>query len=535
MKNKILYNIAFVIILCIFCSCQDFLDELPDNRTMLDTPEKIKELMVTAYPESNYWLLTELSSDNFVDNRAPNDAGTTYNLDPFERMDDEIFAWEDVRSASTQDSPYYVWSALYHSIATCNHALEAIDELEAKQDLGNQLDPQRGEALILRAYCHFMLANIFCKTYKDPETSKNDIGITYMVKPEKVVGEIHDRGNVAEVYEMIEKDIEAGIDLINNEAYDVPKYHFNKNAANAFAARFYLYKRDYEKVIKHANAVLGEGNPEAMLRDWSISSLNLDNQPLGYANVDEAANLMFIPTASWFVRRFMNQRYGMNGKAVDGLIDGGPTWSNRPSNLVGMVVTYDQKYGSMVNIIKEYFEYTDKVARTGFGHCLKIEFTTDALLLDRAEAYIFLNEIDNAVRDLQYWNKSHKNNAELTKDIIKSFYTPDKKAFVKEFNTSKLSPSFIVSEDQKPFVDCVLHFRRIERVHQGDRWFDLKRYGIEIEHIIGASSRKEILTYDDDRRAIQIPLDVIGAGLEPNPRTGTPADPSLSLKVSVDY
>ena len=31
-------------------ACNDFLDELPDNRTELDTPDKINRLLVSAYP-----------------------------------------------------------------------------------------------------------------------------------------------------------------------------------------------------------------------------------------------------------------------------------------------------------------------------------------------------------------------------------------------------------------------------------------------------------------------------------------------------
>ena len=35
-------------------SCSDFLDEMPDNRTTLDTPEKVANLLVSAYPTASY-------------------------------------------------------------------------------------------------------------------------------------------------------------------------------------------------------------------------------------------------------------------------------------------------------------------------------------------------------------------------------------------------------------------------------------------------------------------------------------------------
>ena len=71
-------------------------------------------------------------------------------------------------------------------------------------------------------------------------------------------------------------------------------------------------------------------------------------------------------------------------------------------------------------------------------------------------------------------------------------------------------------------MQCVQHFRRIQMVHMGTRWFDIKRYGFSIKHKYGIS---EEYTLDvlDPRYAIQIPNEVIGAGLEPNTRTTTNA------------
>ena len=69
--------------------------------------------------------------------------------------------------------------------------------------------------------------------------------------------------------------------------------------------------------------------------------------------------------------------------------------------------------------------------------------------------------------------------------------------------------------------------RRFHFLHTGMRWFDVKRFGIEItrREVAGASSATltfkaldNVLTKDDPRRAIQLPQDVISAGLTPNPR-----------------
>ena len=47
----------------ILAACNDFLDELPDNRTELDTPDKINRLLVSAYPSRSFTRMFEIASE----------------------------------------------------------------------------------------------------------------------------------------------------------------------------------------------------------------------------------------------------------------------------------------------------------------------------------------------------------------------------------------------------------------------------------------------------------------------------------------
>ena len=114
---------------------------------------------------------------------------------------------------------------------------------------------------------------------------------------------------------------------------------------------------------------------------------------------------------------------------------------------------------------------------------------------------------------------------DLTEALIKSFYVTSNTLFVKTLNSTKMSSSFVISATQLPFINCVLHFRRIETMFDGYRWFDIKRYGIEIEHSI-ANAAVDKLLYNDERRAIQLPQEVISAGVEANPRLLSPVSSS---------
>ena len=81
---------------------------------------------------------------------------------------------------------------------------------------------------------------------------------------------------------------------LKDAAYEAPKYHFNRKAANAFAARFYLYYQKWDKVIECANTAIGS-NPVTALRNWEADfggvSLvdDISNQ---YVSEKKPANLL---------------------------------------------------------------------------------------------------------------------------------------------------------------------------------------------------------------------------------------------------
>ena len=89
MKKKILYVLMVLAAGASFTSCDDFLDTLPDNRTTIDTEEKVKSILTSAYPDRTYALVTELMSDN-SDNYGESNPYT-------DRFADQVYAWEDVK------------------------------------------------------------------------------------------------------------------------------------------------------------------------------------------------------------------------------------------------------------------------------------------------------------------------------------------------------------------------------------------------------------------------------------------------------
>ena len=98
------------------------------------------------------------------------------------------------------------------------------------EEVQQGLTAEMAEALLCRAYSHFILVNMFAQAYSK-ETAATDPGITYMLQPEQGLNPKYKRNTVAEVYDFIDKDLQAALPYVSDGYYTVPKYHFNKKAA----------------------------------------------------------------------------------------------------------------------------------------------------------------------------------------------------------------------------------------------------------------------------------------------------------------
>lgn len=533
---KRLYNIFFTAALILLtASCNEWLNIMPDNRAEVDSVEKINKLLVSAYPETHYILVSEWSSDNVDDFGEDNPNN--------ERILEEIYAWKDVTVTDNED-PKMLWEGCYGAITNANQALQAI------KDLGSpaEMDASRGEALLCRAYCHFVLVNIFCKAY-NPETADTDLGIPYMDAPETQLNPKYERGTVAEVYQKIYDDLEEGLELINDGNYAIQKYHFNQKAAYTFASRFYLFYGEWEKAIECANFVLGSA-PADMLRDYAtLKALPRDESvvPLQYNSTAHKNNLLvhtgYSSLGVYIGPYYAGKRHTHGHALMTSEILNRAPWgesevSMEDTKAYKMYKLEPYKYTAsnldfvMLPRIPYLFEYTDPVAKTGYHRTNLTVLTADEALLNRAEANILLGNYDKALADINIWtaNTLNASNARtvLTQKIIEDWANGlDYYTSLKPTPKKHLNPLMIDVEEGttlEAFLHAILYIRRIEFLHMGMRWFDVKRYGIEITRrtlsttLIDPVSENDVLTLDDERRAIQIPSDVISAGLTPNPR-----------------
>ena len=489
MKRIVLIIIASISL----TGCNKFLDHQPDDRTDLDNVVKIRELVGSAYPKVFYGAFAESMSDN------AGDKGTA------ERVDQNFIAWKfEDQIKSDYDTPNAYWQACYKAISAANHALDALNKL------GNPSNSRsvRGEALVARAYSHFMLVNFFAKPYNKASAS-TDLGIPYVTLPESVAVGEYERGTVENVYNNIEKDLIEGISLIDNSSYTVPSFHFNKNAAYAFATRFYLFKKEYEKVIQYADLVSKTSTIASSLRPWNTEYINYSYYVLqnAYGNSTTPSNLLLAEANSVFGSEYAGYNYGLNSSLLAEVFGGG-------SNPLNLQLSFRSKiFGgneTVYNIPKFKSNFIKESISDNFGepYVVYTLFALEEVLFNRAEAYANLNRSSEALDELQAFLSKRINN-----------YNPNSANH--KITLTKVKNYYPNKTEAEAIVETVLNFKRQEFIFEGMRWFDIIRLGKPIIHRSVAGSKDKIdLTIgpDDPRRVLQLPIEAIEFGLTANPR-----------------
>ncbi|WP_170179821.1 RagB/SusD family nutrient uptake outer membrane protein [Flavivirga rizhaonensis] len=488
--------IKAVVVLLIVSSCNDILDETPDNRTTIDSAEKIKELLVGAYPEGAYVSFLEPMSDN------AGDKGSSATVEF--RVNEEMYFWRDLNDID-EDTPTNYWNDAYEAIAQANQALVSIEELGGS----TELNPLKGEALMCRAYAHFMLVSIFSKAY-NPTTSSTDLGIPYITEPETVLLGDYERGNVANVFDNIQKDIEEGLPLIKDN-YEIPAFHFTKKAANAFASRFYLTIGEWQKVIDHSNIALGSDEIAVLRNIASSSNLTFNQQVALYtSSTFEPANLLLVSGNSLYNRIEARARYQLSPGVMSDLFRGnitGKSWSYSIFFRGGSDNNFIPKY-------QEYFRVTNQAAGIGIPFVTFVLFSTDEALLNRAEAHAMLGQLDDAAADI---NMSLAVKTDGYDPSTDQFTAADIAAIYQGINPTLYTPFYTISSESYPLVSAILDIKRTIFYNEGLRWFDIKRHNIAIEHL-DFFGNSFLLPKDDNRRAIQVPEAAQSFGIQQNPR-----------------
>lgn len=490
------YALIFLLTTILFSSCNKFLDHYPDSdvSTNVDSKKKIAQLLTAAYPDASYFRFLELRTDN-VSDRSSKLTAT--------RLNEAMYYWNDYDEEEL-DSPKQYWLACYRGIAHANQALELLAGYPDKSD--PELQALYAEAFLLRAYLHFMVANIWAPPYPGDEEAKGLLGIPYVEKAEKNALVDYTLPTLYQTYQLIERDLRYGLSWVRDDYYQHPKYHFNKKAAYAFAVRFFAYTARWNEVVDYANYVLGNDAAKSVLAYIDFSGKNSNEMINLYADVNNPSNLLITSAQSRWAEFYKTDRYGLSTSKKEEIFQ-------RSTGTVYQVQGYVKSVRTL-NGSSAYWPKFD-VYRSAEGllnettgqYNLNVLLTTDEVYLHRIEAYAMLNEIDLAVNDfLNYTRMKHAD-----KTITGTPFSKADLGNVKSSEKDKIQPFYRpLSLEQAGLFYYVSEIRRQQFVHEGMRWFDLRRFNMSVDRNTPGTVKRAryVLQPEDTRKTMHFPNEI---------------------------
>ena len=398
-------------------SCDDFLDITPTGKVIPKTCKEYRALLTYEYkyfPEDRG--LATLRGDEMTLSKA---STTTEDYNSYF----DIWAWNDLNKQSTTSS--FGWRRYYHAIYIANYIIEKKNEItEATADEINQLV---GEAYMMRAYCHFLLANLYADAYThcNPATTR---GIPLSLKAD--VNAVLTCSSLEQVYQQVIDDANEAKNYLTVDTWDEGNtYRFNKLSANALLARVYLYKGDWTNALTEAKTVIEK---HGALEDLTTSKL----MPNYYKSVESIVALEQVMTSSYV-------KIGEPNKA---LIDSYRTGDKRKS------LYYKALTASHYSLAK-YGEKGNAGYRCSFRS---------------AEAYLIAAE---AAAELA------ADNAAATDSKLSEARTYLKSLMAKRYATVKYNQYAAELDDMQKadLLNAIYNERTYELAFEGHRWYDLRR------------------------------------------------------------
>lgn len=441
---KITKIIAFLVSAVLMCSCNDFLDITPTGKVIATTGKEYRALLTYEYknfPEDRG--LATLRSDELTLSASVTSA------DDYNSYFD-IWAWNDMSRQSTTSS--FGWRRYYHAIYIANYIIEHQGEIT--ESTQSDIDQMVGEAYMMRAYCHFLLANLYAEPYTHCNPAQTR-GIPLSLKAD--VNEVLRSSSLEAVYAQVIADITEAKKHLNVNTWDAGyNYRFSKVAADALLARVYIYKGDWQNALTAAKAVIEEhGELEDLTQNTSVL-------PNSYRSVESILALEKVMTSGY-------SRIG-----------------NPSSTFVNAYYrTGDQRK-------RKYFRQATLTAFTlakgiNTSEDYVCSMRTGEAYLNAAEAATQMGNVDDA----RTWLKT----------LMQKRYSASNYAtYAAELDTM----------DKDALLQAVYDERTRELAFEGHRWFDLRRTS-QPEIVKTYGDNTYTLSQGDSRYTINFPTEAVEA------------------------
>ncbi len=252
--------------------------------------------------------------------------------------------------------------------------------------------------------------------------------------------------------------------------------------------------------------------PQGLLRDYQ-SYLNVDftTGQIKYGSTNEETNLLIASANSIYSRSFYSNRFMLTGARRNDIFGAATNLFNK--NWLYRPLSYDGQITIFVPKFYEYFKLNNSNAGTGLPFDNLVLLSNDEMYLNRIEAHIMTNQLALANEELAYFVGTRTQGYNPITDVITQANIVARYPVI----TDEYTPFYTLTPVQSSYIKAIAEVRRREFIHEGVRWFDIKRFNLKVTHQT-YNTPDAVLQKDDKRKALQIPQYVSDTGVEKNPR-----------------
>ena len=262
MKTKIFQFMCAICAVCGLASCNDMLDTVPQGQFTAEQLDEssVEGLLASAYAglEAHFFGNNEAfagPSTNWIFDVRSDDA---YKGGGGTGMEENIHLLEVSEINSDNVSCLNKWQNNYYAISRVHNAMLAIQQASG---LSNS-DQLLGELKTLRAWYYFDLIRIFNR-------------IPYFIESDDVNTKTNDEYSRDEIFSFIKSDLTEAIDVLPAQKSAVGR--ITRTTAQAILAKVCAFISDWEGVKANADAVISSGQYSLYKNFGDLSKINYNN------------------------------------------------------------------------------------------------------------------------------------------------------------------------------------------------------------------------------------------------------------------
>lgn len=488
-------------------ACGDFLEPKSQSQYVPKDANALQEMLIgEAYPRqsgTDFLNYLEILADDIEQHQVEGYGFTDNDKSKMETFE-ILYSWQPNMFEMQEKLgglPSHAWGNLYEYILGANAALDYIDKVSGTEIEKNYV---KAQAYALRAFYYYMLVNQYGLPYN---YKKESLGV-----PLKLDSKMRDddnvlmkRNTVEEVYKQVVEDLNESEHLFlllpNSKQFE-PNYLASLPMVQLLKSRVALYMENWEEAKTYA---------EKVIKDWNFSLRDLNTIPAPEAGAKQpyyTFNTYDSPEVIWSygtIRELTSEYEGYIDKqdkttdgedtrrmfkAADELINSFSKGDLRKDRYITREMQYDQKVPENSTFYDNYLPYgkyktLNSVPTSGSDDYFALSFRVAEAYLNYAEAAAMSNAEGNAITTMN--------------TLLEKRYDGGN------------APSF-TGLTGDALITKIREERRKELCYEGQRWFDLRRYGMPpIQH--KWEGKVYTLTKDDPSYVLPIPTEALQRNL----------------------